>query len=210
MSAQFLDEDARRAFKEAIEAVEARSGVEVVVAMRRSSSTYFHANLAVGAMVAFASLAAMLFADYPFSLTAILFDPFLAGAAAAGLVHWIPQLKRLLTRPTTRRRNVRAAARATFVERGVHNTRDRSGLLVYISWVEQEIALVADSGIEAAWTLDEVDSAARELTRTMRHGGAAVAKALSALAPKLALTIPRRETDVNELPDAIDEQEEAS
>jgi putative membrane protein len=210
VSAQFLDEEARKAFKAAIETIEAKSGVEVVVAMRQKSSTYFHANLAVGAIVAFASLAAMLFADYPFSLTAILFDPFLAGAAAAGLVHWIPQAKRLLTRPVTRRRNVRAAARATFVDRGVHNTRDRSGLLVYISWLEQEITLVADSGIEAAWTLDEVDAASRELTRTMRHGGAAVAKALAALAGKLAITIPRRETDVNELPDAIDESEEAS
>lgn len=205
MSAQFLDEDARKAFKSAIETIEATSGVEVVVAMRQRSSTYFHANLAVGAIVAIAGLAAMLFVDYPFSLTAILFDPFLVGAGAAGLVHWIPQLKRWLTRPSTRRRHVRTAARATFVERGVHNTRDRSGLLVYISWLEQEIELVADSGIEAAWTLDEVDAASRELTRTMRDGGAAVAKALATLAPKLALTIPRRELDVNELPDAIDE-----
>lgn len=210
MSAQFLDEDARKAFKAAIEAIEASSGVEVVVAMRQRSSTYFHANLALGAIVAFASLAAMLFADHAFSLTAILFDPFLAGAAAAGLVHWIPQAKRLLTRPSTRRRHVRVAARATFVERGVHNTRDRGGLLVYISWLEQEIALVADSGLEAAWTLDEVDRAAHALTRTMPEGGSAVAKALAALGPTLGLAIPRREIDVNELPDAIDESEGAS
>lgn len=210
MSAKFLDEEARRAFKDAIEKIEAASGVEVVVAMRQRSSTYFHANLAVGAAVAFASLAAMLFVDYSFSLSAILFDPFLAGAVAAGLVHWIPQAKRLLTRPSTRRRNVRTRARATFVERGVHNTRDRSGLLVYISWLEKEIALVADAGIESAWTLEEVDDASRDLTRAMREGGAAVANALAALAPKLALTIPRREGDVNELPDAIDENEEHS
>ncbi|MGE0403362.1 MAG: hypothetical protein AB7T06_42030 [Kofleriaceae bacterium] len=207
MSAEFLDEDARKAFKEAVEAIEAASGVEVVVAMRQRSSTYFHANLVVGVIVAFAALAAMLFVDYSFSLTAILFDPFLAGAVAAGLVHWIPQAKRVLTRPSTRRRHVRTAARATFVERGVHNTRDRSGLLVYISWLEQEIALVADSGIEAAWTLDEVDAAGRDLTRVMRAGGVAVAKALAAYGPKLALTIPRRENDTNELPDAIDEHE---
>ncbi len=210
MSAQFLDGEARKAFKAAVETIEGTSGVEVVVAMRQKSSTYFHANLTIGAIVAFGSLALMLFADDPFSLTAILFDPFLAGAAAAGLVHWIPQVKRLLTRPATRRRQVRAAARATFVDRGVHNTRDRSGLLVYISWLEQEIVLVADSGIEAAWTLDEVDAASRELTRTMRQGGAAVAKQLASFAGKLALTIPRREEDVNELPDAIDESEEAS
>ncbi|MGE3767374.1 MAG: hypothetical protein AB7L94_34290, partial [Kofleriaceae bacterium] len=87
MSAEFLDEDARKAFKEAVEAIEAASGVEVVVAMRQRSSTYFHANLVVGVIVAFAALAAMLFVDYSFSLTAILFDPFLAGAVAAGLVH---------------------------------------------------------------------------------------------------------------------------
>jgi putative membrane protein len=205
MSAQFLDDEARKAFKDAVETIEAASGVEVVVAMRQRSSTYFHANLAVGAAIAFASLAAMLFVDYSFSLTAILFDPFLVGGVAAGLVYWLPMVKRWLTRPSTRRRHVRAAARATFVERGVHNTRDRSGLLVYISWLEQEIALVPDSGIEAAWTLDEVDAASRELTNAMPDGGVAVAKVLAALSAKLAIAIPHRENDTNELPDAIDE-----
>ena len=205
MSAEFLDEDARKAFKDTIETLERTSGVEVVVALRRRSASYFHANLAVGALIAFAGLAAMLFVDYTFSLTAILFDPFIVGAAAAGLVSWLPAVKRLLTRPATRTHHVRTAARSTFIERGVHNTRDRSGLLVYISWLEQEIALVADSGLEIAWTTAEIDAAARELTRTMRSGGVAVARALASLGPRLALAVPRRETDTNELPDAIDE-----
>jgi hypothetical protein len=39
----------------------------------------------------------------------------------------------------------------------------------------------------------------------MRESGVAVAKALAAYAPKLALAIPRREGDVNELPDSIHE-----
>ena len=205
MSAKFLDADARAAFKAAIEAIEAASGAEIVVAMRQRSASYFHANLAVGAVVAFAGLAAMLFASSTFSLTAILVDPFIAGGAAAALVHWLPQVKRLLTRPKTRRQHVRMAARATFVERGVHNTRDRSGLLVYISWLEQEIALVADSGLELAWSLPAIDDAAADLTRAMRESGVAVAKALSAYAPKLAVAIPRRDGDVNELPDSIHE-----
>lgn len=205
MSAEFLDAEARTAFKDAIERIERESGVEVVVAMRQRSSTYFHANLAVGAAVAFASLAAMLFVDHAFSLISILFDPFVAGAAAAGIVYWLPQVKRLLTRPSTRSRHVRTAARAAFVDRGVHNTRDRSGLLVYISWLEQEIAIVPDSGLAGVWA--DADATARELTRTMPSGGTAVAKALAALGPALARAVPRRDDDANELPDAIDESE---
>jgi uncharacterized membrane protein len=38
----------------------------------------------------------------------------------------------------------------------------------------------------------------------MADGGAAVARALERLAPELAVAMPRRADDINELPDAID------
>ncbi|MDB4961705.1 MAG: hypothetical protein JWP01_1704 [Myxococcales bacterium] len=204
MAARFLDDEARAAFKQTIEAVESTSAVEIVVAVRRRSAGYLHANLIVGVAVAFAGLAAMLFATYPFSLTAILIDPFVVGAIAGALVELLPQVKRVLTPARVRRRHVEHAARAAFVDRGVHNTVDRSGVLVYISWLEQQVALVADSSLERAVTADALRDAERVLTAAVSHGGAAVARELAKLAPKLALAMPRRTGDLNELPDAID------
>ena len=85
MSARFLDVEAREAFARAITAIERQSAVEVVVAVRRRSHGYRHVNVAVGAVVAFAGLAAMLFAEHRFGLPSILVDPFVVGALV-GLV----------------------------------------------------------------------------------------------------------------------------
>lgn len=200
MAAKFLDAAARHAFKEAIEAIENASAVEVVVAVRQRSARYLHANLVVGAVLAFTALAAMLFASHEFALTSILVDPFAVGVAAGILVEQVAPLKRLLTPAAWRRREVLRAARATFVERGVHFTTGRTGMLVYVSWLEHQVALVADGGIRV-----ELAAATADLTAAVVRGGAAVAAQLAALAPAFAADRPHRDDDINELPDAIDE-----
>jgi putative membrane protein len=205
---KFLDAAARAAFTRAVEAIEQVSAVEVVVAVRRRSAAYLHANVAVGAAIAIAGLAAMLYSDHVFALISILIDPFVVGAAAGAVVELLPAVKRLLSPRGLRQREVLRAARATFVERGVHRTRDRSGLLVYISWLEREVAVVldsgADAGIERALSAEIHADAVRSLTAAIPGGGAAVARQLERFAPALAAAMPRREDDVNELPDAID------
>ncbi len=202
--ARFLDGSARAAFKHAIETIEGCSAAEVVVAVRQRSAAYRHANVIVGAAVAFAGLAAMLYSSHVFQLSSILVDPFVVGVLAGLVVELVPQLKRYLTRPSSRAAHVLRAARATFVERGVHHTMGRSGLLVYISWLERRVALVADAGLAASLPDGVLARAEAELTRTMRDGGATVARQLEALAPDCERAMPRSADDVNELPDDID------
>ena len=204
--ARFLDDAARTAFKRAIETIEGASAAEVVVAMRRRSAAYRHANAIVGVACAFAGLAAMLYASHVFQLSSILVDPFVVGGLAAALVELLPHVKYALTRPTTRAEHVLRAARATFVERGVHHTIGRSGLLVYISWLERRIALVADAGLAAALPDGVLARAEADLTRAMPRGGTEVARTLEALAPEFARALPVGPDDVNELPDSIDEE----
>lgn len=204
MRARFLDDEARAAFQKAVETIEGASSVEVVIAVRRRSARYLHANLIVGALVAFAALAAMLYSEWEFGLLSILIDPFVVGLGAGALVELAPGIKRVLSPRAVRRREVERAARATFVERGVHNTLDRSGLLLYISWLEQEIALVPDSGLARAFAPEAVARAEDELVAAMARGGAAVAEALTRVCTPFAEAMPHRPDDVNELPDAID------
>lgn len=204
MSASFLDDEARTAFQRAVTAIEEASAVEVVIAVRRRSHEYRHANLIIGALVAFISLSAMLFAEQPFGLAAILIDPFVVGLAAGALVELLPGVKRVLTLPSRRYHHVGRAARATFVDRGVHATASRAGLLVYISWLEQQVVLVPDTALAKALPADALASLEGAMTDAMGAGGAAVAKVLAKAAPELAKAAPRRAEDVNELPDAID------
>ncbi len=204
VSARFLDDAARAAFAKAVKAIEDASAIEVVVAVRRKSAGYRHANALVGVLAAFAGLAAMLFSDYEFSIPSILIDPFVVGLIAGGLVELAPGIKRLLTPPRMLDREVLRSARAAFIERGVHNTRDRSGLLVYISWLEQRVAIVRDSGLDRVLPDDAVTRLERELTTAMRISGSALADRLETLLSKVTVGMPRRADDANELPDAID------
>jgi putative membrane protein len=201
VSAQFLDDAARAAFARAIAEIEAVSAAEVVVAFRHQSAPYRHANLIVAAVVAFVSLAVMLFVDHQFSLAAILIDPFIMALVAGLAMERLPAVKRVLTPRARRHVEVERAARATFIERGVHATRDRTGLLVYISWLEQDIALVPDIGVQLP------ADAETKLTAAMARGGAAVATELATYAKAFAESAPRRAGDINELPDALVEHD---
>jgi putative membrane protein len=201
VSARFLD---GANFPDAIRTIEAVSSAEIVVAVRRRSYEYRNANLIVGALVAFAALAAMLFVERPFGLAAILIDPFVVGVAAGLLVELLPGVKRVLTPRTRRRRLVDRAARATFVDRGVHATSTRAGLLVYISWLEQQVVLVPDIAVARAVPVDALAALERDLTAAMPAGGAAVGKRLAEVAAELGKALPRHDGDVNELPDTID------
>ncbi|HEY5927011.1 MAG TPA: hypothetical protein VIV11_35230 [Kofleriaceae bacterium] len=210
MSAKFLDEDARAGFKRAIESIEAVSAVEVVVAVRRRSHGYRQANVTIGMLAAFAGLAAMLYAKTEFALTSILIDPFIVGLVAGALVELLPGVKRVLTPSAQRSMHVHRAARATFVERGVHGTQERVGLLVYISWLEQQVALVPDLGLARLVPAEVLARMEAALTAEMGGGGAAVAAALERLATDLHAVAPVGDNDINELSNSIDSDLERS
>lgn len=203
VATKFLDDAARAAFRRAVEAIESASAVEVVVALRRQSAPYRHANVTVGAVAAFCALAAMLFSAHPFRLTSILIDPFVVALLFGALVEVLPSVKRALTPRGLRRTAVRRAAEATFVERHVHATTGRSGLLVYISWLEREVALVPDIGLSRQLSATDLVRAQTALTAAMRSGGSAVARCLEQLAGTMGSAMPRGTDDINELPDAI-------
>lgn len=206
MAARFLDDAARAAFQEAIEAIEARSSAEVVVALRRQSAGHLLSNLLVGGVAAFLALAYMLFATHQFSLVSILIDPFIVGVGLGALTELVPPAKRLLVPPSLRHAAVARAARAAFFDRGVANTRARTGVLVYLSWLERCAIVLPDSGVATGFRAEGAARLQAKLTAAMAVDGVAVARALGAVASELSAAMPRSEDDVNELPDAVDAQ----
>lgn len=205
MAHRFLTEAGRVAVREAVAAIEAGSSAEVVVAVRGSSGGYLAADLGVGAGVALATLGFLLFSPWGFSTWALLVDPLVAGAAAVWLSSRLPALRRAVVPAGVRGRWARRAARATFVERGVHHTRGRTGLLVYVGLVEREVLLIPDGAVERALPAAALAAAERGLGEVLRAGGTLVelAAALAAMAAPLALALPRALDDVNELADEV-------
>ena len=200
----FFDAGGEDALLGAVRDVEAQTCAEVVVAVRRRSGSYRDANLLIGAVCAAATLAFVLFSPWPFSLRWILLDPIAVGIAAALGASYVPALQRWVTLGGELRRRVEVHARSIFVERGIDATTARTGILVYVSLLERDACVVADSGVTRRVPAAEWHAAVGEIERAARRSKAtAVARAISALGPVLARHLPRAHDDVNELPDEV-------
>src|ERR1043165_4527891 len=129
MAQPFLTDAAKQALTDAVRDVESRCSAELVVAVRASSGFYLHADLIAGIAAALAALLGLLFSPWPFDLIWFVIDPLLAGVLGGLLASRLPALRRALTLWRVRRRQVETAARSTFLEKGVHGTTGRTGVL---------------------------------------------------------------------------------
>ena len=208
MAKPFLTEAAKQALSDAVRDVESRCSAELVVAVRARSGFYLHADLIAGILAALAGLLGLLFSPWPFDLVWFVVDPLLAGALAAFLASRLPAVRRALTFQRVRRRQVETAARSTFVEKGVHATTGRTGILLYVSLLEQEAAVVHDLGIETLATTEGWRLAVEEIEEAVRRGedGVALAALVRALGDVLAPALVRDADDVDELSNEVSER----
>jgi putative membrane protein len=207
MAKPFLSDDAKRALSEAVHAVESACGAELMIAVRRRSGSYLDGALTAAIAAALAILAFLLFAPWSFRLEWFLVDPVVAGILAGVAASRTPALLRLATSPAGRRLRVAMAARATFVDKRVDRTSRRTGILLYISLLEREAEVVADSGIDPAAATPAWRQAVAGIAESVRRGedGVAVAARVRGLAPVLAPVCARIEGQVNELADEVSE-----
>ena len=61
----------------------------------------------------------------------------------------VPTIRRAMTPKSLKRERVRHAAEAQFLARGLHVTRERTGILIYVSIKERLAELIADKGVAA-------------------------------------------------------------
>jgi putative membrane protein len=125
-------------------------------------------------------------------------------ALAAWLAHRAPALLHALTPASRARWQVERAAAAHFVAEAVHGTKRRTGLLIYLSLLERQVAVLADIGIESripsAIRSEVVWSATRDPS-TLRTGEDFV-RGLSQIGAILRTRMPGEDTEGNETPDA--------
>jgi putative membrane protein len=205
MAKPFLTEEAKKALREAAEGVEACCSAELVVAVRPRSGSYRDADLAAAILAGLAALTFLLFSPWPFRLVWFLIDPAVAGALAALACSRSSTLRRLLTSPAARRERVERAARATFVDRRIHATTGRTGILLYFSVLEREAEAVADLGVEPLTRTAGWRQAVGAIQEAVRRGatGVEIAPLVRALGAVLAPALVRRADDVDELADEV-------
>ena len=188
-------------------AVEAGSSAELVIAVRPRSGSYLHADLLAGLAGRLAALAVLLYSPWMFGAV------WFVARSADRRARWALLVSR--SAPALRRASharvrppapVETAARSTFVERRIHRTTGRTGILLYVSaararggrswWTSASRALAATDGWRTGRGGDRERGPAQE-------DGVAVAAPDRSLAPLLRTALVRGENDVDELPNEV-------
>jgi putative membrane protein len=202
----FFDAEGKRLLTDAVRRAEKQTSGELVIVVRPAAEPYRHVDLAVGLVTALAVLCVFLYHPEPFDFTYLPFE--LAGAFAVGVIAslGLPPLKRMLLSRASVTRAVRRAAREAFVDRGIHRTRRRTGVLVCVSVFERRVELVPDVGVDSASFLGAWNDVRDTLDGAVRRGDVkAFASGVVSLGTGLAKFLPRAVDDANELPDAPQE-----
>lgn len=200
---RFMTPPSEEALRKAVSVVEAASSAELVVVVKARSASYRHVDLTVGMTIAVACLAFMLYSPWPFAWHFLLGTPVVVAIGVTVLSSKLPALARALSKTQTMHASVQQAARAAFVEAGVHHTQFRSGVLIYVSLLEQKVVLVADSGVELAIAEEEWNDFAAKAQSASRSGAGALASAIESSAELFAKHLPPQDEDINELPDGV-------
>ena len=122
------------------------------------------------------------------------------------LVVAIHPVRRALTPRGLKRDRVRQRAEEQFLAKNLSATRDRTGVLIYVSFAERMAELIADESIHAKVPDGTWDQAMAALVAGLRHGrpAAGFTEAIQLCANLLADHFPARMGDnPNELPDAV-------
>lgn len=121
------------------------------------------------------------------------------------LVRALPDLKRRFIPQQVMAEEVEEKALVSFLEHGLHATRDQTGILILISLFEHRVHVLADRGINDRVDKSTWDEIVAMVTAGVRSGEAcnALCLAISRCSELLAKDFPRKDDDTDELPNLI-------
>jgi putative membrane protein len=112
---------------------------------------------------------------------------------------------RLLAHPAALAAEVNQAAHASFVRNGVANTKDRTGVLIYVSLRERRVQIMADTAIHQKVGSAFWDAEVKRIVEGIRMGKSAdgLIAAIQSIGERLSAHFPHHEGAANELPDRL-------
>lgn len=117
----------------------------------------------------------------------------------------IPSIDRLIIPYVVRHKAVYNRALRHFIESGVYATKENSGILIFISVMEREVRIIADSGIGSKIEQLRWDTIAAELSKAFKENYAAegMLYAVEQCGKILAENFPAKKENPNELADGL-------
>jgi putative membrane protein len=125
---------------------------------------------------------------------------------ATALIAEVPPIRRALTPRRLKRHRVRRRAAEQFLAKNLDHTRERTGVMIYVSLDERMAELIADEGVARHVEPHVWDKAMAALAEGLRRGDPArgFESAIAMCGDVLAQHFPAKPGDnPNELPDAV-------
>lgn len=195
--------DERHRISEAISAAEQRTSAEIVCVLAQNS---------IGSAmlpVLFAALAALALPWILVALTSLTVQRILLLQLSLFLILLViactPAVQVMLTPRRARRALAHRLAMDQFRQRGIARTKDRSGVLIFVSLAERYARIVADEGIARLVPQDEWQAVVNSLIGHLKEGRIAEGfiVAIDLCGDKLTRHFPRPPSDRDELQDRI-------
>ena len=175
---KFGDADLQR-IKAAVNEAEKKISGEIVPVIVERSGSYAIANYKASLISGMLFFIIMIILDryvIDASLT-LYYDPLfifgvvvLGGVIGAVIPNLVPGLKRWLVSRSYMDEACRQSAENAFLEEEIFNTRHRTGIMIFISFFEHEVIVMADRGISKVVEQKEWDQIVSELLVHIRAG----------------------------------------
>jgi putative membrane protein len=200
----FLSDSDRARIEAAVIEAERSTAGEIVAVVARQAGGYRAAPVIVPALLALLMPAIALTVAPELSAWRLYVLQALVFVALAAVAH-LPAVRLALVPASARQRRARQLARQQFVERGLHLTRGRTGVLIFVSVAEHHVEIVADEGIDRVVPPGTWDKAVAAFVAEVRAGRVAEGflAIIAEVGGQLARYAPRQPDDVDERPNRL-------
>jgi putative membrane protein len=201
----FFSADEKRRIEATVTEAEQRTSGEIVPMVVEAAYDYPRAEIIGGGFFALAFASLFSWWWWHASLWAFLPAFLLLYLPCKWLIRFTPALKRRLIAEVEIDAEVEEKALVSFVEQGLHHTRDNTGILILICLFEHRVEVLADRGINALVPKETWQEIVAIVTDGLRRGQAceALCRAIERCGEILAGHFPMREDDTDELPNLI-------
>lgn len=119
----------------------------------------------------------------------------------------IPCLDRLIIPKSMKETRVKEKAELSFMEYGVSQTRDRTGVLIFISNLEKKVLILADTGIAEIYPNESWQKQVNTIINGIKskNFGTELVKVITEIGSVLQKNFPIKDDDTNELENHVRE-----